>query len=108
MTLFVRPSNIKTYLFFLLTVVSPATPVHIFDFPYEEADTPIKIALSSHGTVKNIIISWSCTADMSAQDTLGSRSLRLAGLVNVLQERSAKAFFLVKYFCGLQLASIRS
>lgn len=33
----------------------PATPVHIFDFPYEEDDTPIKLALSSHGTVKNII-----------------------------------------------------
>ena len=33
----------------------PATPVHIFDFPYEKDDTPIKIALSSHGTVKNII-----------------------------------------------------
>jgi len=33
----------------------PSTPVHIFDFPYEEDDTPIKLALSSHGTVKNII-----------------------------------------------------
>lgn len=33
----------------------PATPVHIFDFPYEEEDAPIKLALSSHGTVKNII-----------------------------------------------------
>ena len=32
-----------------------ATPVHIFDFPYEEDDTPIKLALSSHGAVKNII-----------------------------------------------------
>ena len=29
----------------------PATPVHIFDFPYEEEDTPIKLALSSHGHV---------------------------------------------------------
>ena len=27
-------------------------------------------------------------------------------LVNILQDRSAKAFFLFKYFCGSQLASI--
>ena len=36
-----------------------------------------------------------------------SRSFRLAAFVNVLQDSSAKAFFLVKYFCGFQLASIR-
>ena len=35
-----------------------------------------------------------------------SRSFRLAVLVNVLQDSSAKAFFLVKNFCGSQLASI--
>ena len=36
-----------------------------------------------------------------------SRSFRLAALVNVLQDSSAKAFFLFKDFCGSQLASIR-
>ena len=36
-----------------------------------------------------------------------SRSFHLASLVNVLQDSSAKAFFLVRYFCWSQLASIR-
>ena len=36
-----------------------------------------------------------------------SRSFRLAALVNFFQDSSAKAFFLVEYFCGSRLASIR-
>ena len=36
-----------------------------------------------------------------------SRSFCLAAFVNVLQDSSAKAFLLVKCFCGSQLASIR-
>ena len=36
-----------------------------------------------------------------------SRYFQLAAMVNVLKGSSAKAFFLVKYFCGSQLASIR-
>ena len=35
------------------------------------------------------------------------RASRLAALVSLLNTRSCKAFFLLKYFCGFQLSSLR-